>query len=220
MTASFVVRLRRYSPATLLRLAADRMRERLGGTCSTLLFRLLAPFHNVRCGRSLEIYGLPVLRSPAGRIILGDYVQLISSSWRAGASGIAGPLRLRTVFPTAEITFDEGSAMTGGSITARSKSIRIGRRTMIGPDCLITDSDFHTAWPPESRGDYGGDEADAAVTLGNNVWLGARCIVLKGVTIGDNSIVAAGSVVVKSIAPNSLAAGNPASVVKTYEEER
>jgi acetyltransferase-like isoleucine patch superfamily enzyme len=213
-----LARLRRHPPGTIVRLAVERLHERLGRVAWTLWFRLLAPWRHVRCGRGLEIYGHTIVRSPAGRVVVGDGVQLISSSWRAGAFGVSGPLRLRTYYPTAEIVFDDGSAMTGGSITARSKTIRIGPKTMIGPDCLIADSDFHPAWPPEHRSDYSGDEVDAGVTLGSNVFLGARCIVLKGVTIGDNSVVAAGSVVVKSIPSNSLAAGNPARVVKTYEE--
>src|SRR5262249_4183280 len=142
--------------------------------------------------------------------------QLISSSWRSGASGISGPLRLRTFSATAQIIFEEGSGMSGGSITARSKTIRIGKNTLIGTDCVIFDSDFHVAWPPDGRTSYAGDEVDAPVTIGNNVWFGARCMVLKGVTIGDNCVIAAGSIVTKSLPPNSLAAGNPAKVVKTY----
>ncbi|PYL16620.1 MAG: hypothetical protein DME30_08980 [Verrucomicrobia bacterium] len=49
-----------------------------------------------------------------------------------------------------------------------------------------------------------------------NVWIGMNAVILKGVTIGDNSVVAAGAVVTKSIAPNTIVAGNPAVVVKTF----
>ena len=52
------------------------------------------------------------------------------------------------------------------------------------------------------------------VKIGKNVWIGANCTILPGVTIGDNSVIGAGSVVVKSIAANVVAVGNPAQVVK------
>jgi len=89
---------------------------------------------------------------------------------------------------------------------------------MIGPDCLIMDSDFHIPWPPESRYYYPGEEVDADVLIGAYVWLGARCIILKGVTIGDNSIIAAGSIVVGNIPENCLAAGVPAVVKRKLGE--
>lgn len=206
----------RRSPARIARVAADVAHESLVRALSTLWFRLLAPWRNVRCGKQIEVYGRVIVRSPRGRIVVGDRAQLLSSPWRTSATGISSPVRLRTFFDSAEIIFGEGAGMNGGSVTARSKTIRIGRNTMIGPDCAILDSDFHVAWPPEARADMSGDELDAPVTIGDNVWLGARCLVLKGVDIGENCVIAAGSVVVNSIPPNSLAGGNPARVLKTY----
>jgi maltose O-acetyltransferase len=81
---------------------------------------------------------------------------------------------------------------------------------------MIMDSDFHQVWPPELRNVYD-DTQDADVIIGDNVWLGARVIVLKGVHVGENSVIAAGSIVTRSIPANAVAAGNPARVVKTLE---
>ena len=108
--------------------------------------------------------------------------------------------------------------MTGGAIIARSKTIRIGARCMLAPNVTIMDSDFHIAWPPDRRHNTWETDIDEDVTLEENVWVGMSCIILKGVTIGKNSVIAAGSVVVHSIPSNCLAGGNPAKVLKHWDE--
>ena len=84
-----------------------------------------------------------------------------------------------------------------------------------------------------AHGSYCGDENDSLpdtivkdrplsykpVVIGNNVWIGELCSVLPGVTIGENSIIGANSVVTKSIPANSIAAGNPAKVIKQFNFE-
>lgn len=57
-------------------------------------------------------------------------------------------------------------------------------------------------------------EKTSPIHIGNHCWIGCNCIVLKGVTIGDGAVVAAGSVVTKNIPPNTLVAGNPAKIIK------
>jgi len=73
------------------------------------------------------------------------------------------------------------------------------------------DNDFHRL-EPERRNER---PDSAPIILEDNVWLGARVIVLKGVTIGEGSVIGAGSVVTKDIPPRSLAVGMPAKVIKT-----
>lgn len=60
--------------------------------------------------------------------------------------------------------------------------------------------------------------SSGSVTIGNNIYFGADCTVLKGVSIGDNCIIGAGSVVTKSIPPNSVAVGNPCKVIYSLDE--
>lgn len=84
--------------------------------------------------------------------------------------------------------------------------IEIGRGAAIAKGATIRDSDAH---------DTDSGASSAAIVIGDHVWIGVNAIVLKGVSIGDGSIVAAGAVVTRDIPPHSLAAGVPARVVKT-----
>ncbi|MDM8537711.1 acyltransferase [Desulfobacterales bacterium HSG17] len=93
-----------------------------------------------------------------------------------------------------------------------ASSIRIGDNCMIAQGAYITDSDWHDIY---NRIDSGKPEP---VTIAENVWIGDGAVICKGVTIGENSIIGAGSVVVHSIPPNSVAAGNPAKVMKTLDQ--
>ena len=71
---------------------------------------------------------------------------------------------------------------------------------------------------PWMRNRIQGLEYAYPITIGNNVWIGAQVCVLPGVTIGDNTIIGAGSVVTKSIPANVLAVGNPCRVLRTITE--
>jgi len=88
-----------------------------------------------------------------------------------------------------------------------SEKIEIGTHVDIADECLIIDNDFHGVGdnPPKK----------APIVIEDNVWLATRVIVLKGVTIGKGSVIAAGSIVLKSIPPNSFAAGVPAKVIRS-----
>jgi acetyltransferase-like isoleucine patch superfamily enzyme len=121
---------------------------------------------------------------------------------------------LRTWSKTAEIILEEGVGLNGTSITCRSKKIIIGANTMIAPNVVIFDSDFHALWPPENRVTNPAFENDADVIIGKNVWIGSGCIIKKGVAIGENTVIAAGSIVTKNIPANVMAAGVPAAVIR------
>lgn len=190
--------------------------ERLMARVWTFLFYIEGRWHGVAVGRDVDIYGRPLIRRGLdSAIVIGDRVQLISSSWRSSTASCSRT-KLRTYYPTARIVFGNRSGMTGGSIIARSKAITIGEGCMLAPNVTIFDSDFHIAWPPERRHDTWETDIDRDVTLERNVWVGTGAIILKGVTIGENSVIAAGSVVVSNIPPNCVAGGNPARVLKTF----
>lgn len=88
--------------------------------------------------------------------------------------------------------------------------IQIGDYTLIGPGTHIYAA-CHCLDPKKRRNN---EEFGKPVVIGKNVWIGGKCIILPGVTIGDNAVIGAGSVVTKDIPANVVAVGNPCKVVK------
>jgi acetyltransferase-like isoleucine patch superfamily enzyme len=121
------------------------------------------------------------------------------------------------------IQIGENTQLNGVSITAYKKVV-IGRNCQIASATLITDTDFHPVDLIEREKQVSGLQysldsvAKQDVIIGDNVWIGWGAIILKGVEIGDNSIVAAGSVVLGKFPRNVIIAGNPAKIVKQIGE--
>ena len=86
--------------------------------------------------------------------------------------------------------------------------VRIGEHTMVGPNTHIYTA-CHSLDPNERLLDV---EFGKPVTIGKNVWIGGNCTILPGVTIRDNAVIGAGSVVTKDIPNDSIAIGNPARI--------
>ncbi len=105
--------------------------------------------------------------------------------------------------------------MSPGTRISASDEIIIGDGVMMANSTYVTDSDWHTIYDRTCR-----DEKAYPVKIGDNVWLGDHSTVLKGVTIGENSVVAARAVVTKDVPANVVVAGNPARVVKELDPER
>jgi len=128
-----------------------------------------------------------------------------------------------------------GSAVVGdftllnGAMVMAEDRIEIGSHCLISWNVGIADSDFHPLEPAQRLIDaqalapFYKDRPPRPkletrpVKIGNNVWIGMHAIILKGVTIGENSVVAAGAVVTKSVPANAVVAGNPAVVVKSFD---
>ncbi len=97
------------------------------------------------------------------------------------------------------------------TIDVHSK-LTVGKNTLIAPFCYVTDYDH--VIKDKSRPVIEQGYVSKPIIIGTNVWLGTHAVILKGVRIGDNSIIGAGSIVTSDIPSNSLAAGVPAKVIK------
>lgn len=91
--------------------------------------------------------------------------------------------------------------------------VTIGDNVFIGPNISI----YTACHPIEPEARNTGVEWAEAVTIGNSVWIGGDATILPGVTIGDNCVIGAGSVVTKDVEPNTVVGGNPARVIKRID---
>ncbi|MEK3885689.1 acetyltransferase [Paenibacillus sp. PL2-23] len=124
---------------------------------------------------------------------------LIMNGERIGSSVV--------VFQQAELTIHDNVFINYGFDIGCTKKITIGKNTIIGPLVNIIDSNFHSV-------DANDEISCKEINIGRNVWISRGVVILPGVTIGDNSVIGAGSVVTKDIPPNVLAAGIPATTIK------
>lgn len=129
-------------------------------------------------------------------------------------------------FRTGKVIMREWSKIGPGTVINCVNRVEIGRDTAIANNVLIIDNNTHPLNPADRRfmrhSPHGSDErqpwhsANAPIIIGENVWIGSNARICKGVTIGDNSIIAANSVLTKNVPANAVAAGNPARVVKEH----
>lgn len=174
-------------------------------------------YPNLKLGKNIRCWGRVMIWLGKGSSLqIGDGGWIVSDNVRAGIA-LHSPCKFRAC-DGAEIILGKRIALNGVSISSRKKIV-IEDGTIIAPNVIIMDTDFHKAWPPEERSLGLGQENDRAVHIGKNVWIGMNSLILKGVTIGDNAIVAAGSVVTRSVPANTLVAGVPARMVRELKEE-
>lgn len=153
---------------------------------------------------------VPVVVNGCGSVVVGDRVTFgCNKSPKSGN----GAILLQARDAGAQIVIGEKTALSNNvSMIARLR-IEIGRYCLIGDGVQVVDSDFHGIQPDERRNTSGETEG---VRIGDNVWLGSRVMVLKGVTIGNDSIIAAGAVVTSNIPDSVIAGGVPAKVINRF----
>ncbi|MCB2080631.1 MAG: acyltransferase [Novosphingobium sp.] len=152
-------------------------------------------------GRGTQIAQHVVLRiSDGGSLVLGNETQIDRQCCLIAKYGRLG--------------IGRGGFVGQGSVIVARESITIGDDVLIGEYVTIRDQD-HRFGGPEATARNGFETAP--IVIGNNVWIGAKATITKGVTIGDNSVIGANSVVTRDIPANVVAAGVPARIVKHME---
>ncbi len=188
-----------------------RIEDKLAQVATGLLGRRRLRRAGVELSARAVTMGLPIVaRCEGSRIVIGDDVVLCSQS-RWTALGVSHPIVLRTLAPNAFLGIGRGTGISGGSFCA-AVSVRIGERCLIGADVVIADTDFHSIDPLQREAGWSAI-ASAPVEIGDDVFIGTRATILKGVHIGNGAVIGAGAVVTRSIPAGAVAAGNPAAIL-------
>lgn len=149
-------------------------------------------------GRYVRVAGRPFIQNE-GALIIGERTIIQSTTVRTEL--VAHPGGRLEIGPRTWIHY-------GCSIAAH-ELVRIGADCHIGPYTNMIDNAYHDIE------DHSRIPPSHPVIIGNNVWIGTRVIILPGVTIGDHAVIGAGAVVTKNVPPRSVAAGNPARILRT-----
>lgn len=178
----------------------------------TINFKIILMLNEAKYGSGLRcIKSVPELQiNRNGKLRIGKNVTLNSyggHSWCSFCKFV--------VLKNADLTIGNNTGLNGVMIFCSTK-VTIGNDVKIGGNTRITDTNHHSL-DFIIRRDVKKDAENAIsspVEIGNDVFIGANCYIGKGVSIGDRTIIAAGSVVIKSIPSDCIAGGNPAKVIR------
>ena len=173
--------------------------------CQTI-FRIFywTPLFKSRCqrvGKRLQLVGGVPLIMGNLRLIIGDDVTMFGQSTLSGAK----------VFDAPTLTVGNHTHLGHQLIINVGCDVTIGKRVLSADRVTIMSYDGHPT-DPGQRHLPAPPASSRKIVIGDNVWIGINSVILKGVTIGEGSVIAAGSVVTTRVPPNSLAMGNPARI--------
>lgn len=184
---------------------------------SEVLFRFLCFAKNVKVGKNIYLLGIPsIIRHPLSRISIGDNCNF-KSSYNSTGIGTYRKTRIVTVEKNAEIKIGNKVGISGTTLLAES-SICIEDNVLIGVHSIVMDTDRHSTNRKER---LSGKEKPSTkpVLIKSGAWIGMNSTILKGVTIGSNSIIGANSLVVTDIPDNAIAVGNPCKVIRLLKPQ-
>lgn len=144
--------------------------------------------------------GVRIRITDGGKISFGDRVAIDRNATLIAKRG--------------SVTIGDGSYIGIGSILVARDSIKLGHNCLVAEHVTVRDQDhaFETSGPFAEQGFY-----VAPICIGNNVWIGAKATITRGVAIGDNAVIGANAVVTKDIPANAVAVGVPARVIRMID---
>lgn len=160
---------------------------------------------------SWRFHGLPLIEKAKGSTIKIGKKFVACSNAKFNTIGVPHKVIIKTISRNAIIEIGDHVGMSGAVMSSASK-ISIGDNVLIGSGVLIMDSDAHPIHPKDRRNSN--LIKTKPVVIEENVFIGARSIIMKGVTIGRGSVVGAGSVVTQNVEAMTIVAGNPAKFLK------
>ncbi len=178
--------------------------------CNTLAAKTLLKLYKAEFS-SLRSVGRPCLTvRKGGRLTIGRNFKMNNRFY-------GNPLSVTPcaiyVGENASLTIGDNVGVSSSFITA-CESVKIGDNVKIGGGCYIIDTDFHSLHPKFRSTPDTDIAATAPIEIKENAFIGASSIIMKGCTVGRNSVVGAGSVVRCNIPDNEIWAGNPACFIK------
>ena len=195
------------------------IKARFGCTIYKVLCTSIRVYHTILCRFKMMLWGIDYgrgcsfrgstlfFRSPNSIIEIGDKCRF-NSNTRFNFRGINHRCILQTI-KGGHIRIGNNCGFSGVSIISGCK-VSIGNNVLCGANVIIGDRNNH-------ENIYGGFEP-TPVTIEDNVWVGMNSVIMRGVTIGKNSIIGANSIVTKSIPANVIAVGSPCKVIKERKD--
>jgi acetyltransferase-like isoleucine patch superfamily enzyme len=174
--------------------------------------RFLFAMNGIPWDCSWRIHGVPIIQKHRNsRMSFGPGLGL-RSSIQSNPLAPNHPVVLTTWRKGACLEIGANFAMTGGTICAAQRIV-IGNNVTVGANTTITDTDFHALDGKQRRLESTGG-GTAGIVIEDDVFVGMNCLILKGVKVGEGSVIGAGSVVTADVPPHVIAAGNPTKVIR------
>lgn len=191
-----------------------RIEKNTIGILSKLILILLCYSKDIKIGRKMNVYGVPSIRRfPLSKIIIGNNCT-INSYYNSTGIGVFKKSKITTVDRFSEIRIGNNVGLTGVTILAANKIV-IEDNVIIGAHSTIMDTDRHSPIPGQR---LTGKVSSKPIIIKSGAWIGMNSTILKGVVIGENSIIGANSLVTKDIPDNVIAGGNPCKVIKKLND--
>ena len=177
------------------------------------IVRTYLRLHGVQFKRNFRIHSFPICRrNLSSTIKIGSNVTIFNKM-SENPAGISHRSVLVTRRPGAKIIIGDNVGISGAILNC-AEEIVIEDFVYLGADVMVYDTDFHPVDFLDRRVNDKSKIKSAPVRICEGAWIGARTIILKGVTVGPRAVVGAGSVVTRDIPPDCIAAGVPAKFIK------